>query len=90
VAGAVVMADGGYQGNPGVIMPYRKPRTDEPPLPAWKRRLNKVHKRIRARVEHVLAHMKCWNILRNCRRKRQGVWYATRGVALMRNLATTS
>jgi hypothetical protein len=33
--------------------------------------------------------MKAWNILRNCRRKRNGVWYAARGVALMRNLATT-
>jgi hypothetical protein len=31
--------------------------------------------------------MKSWNILRNCRRKRDGVWYATRGVAQMRNLA---
>lgn len=87
--GAAVMADGGYQGNPGVIMPYRKPRKDQPPLPAWKQRLNTVHKKIRARVEHVLAHMKSWNILRNCRRKRHGVWHATRGVALMHNLATT-
>jgi len=52
--------------------------------------LNTVHKRVRARVEHALAHMKSWNILRNCRRKRTGVWYATLGVALMRNLAMTS
>jgi len=51
--------------------------------------LNTVHKRIRARVEHGLAHMKSWNILRNCRRKGDGVWYATRGVAQMRNLAMT-
>lgn len=87
-AGAHVMADGGYQGNPQVIMPYRKPR-DGSDLPAWKTELNTVHKRIRARVEHALAHMKSWNILRNCRRKGDGVWYATRGVALMRNLAIT-
>lgn len=33
------MADGSYQGNPGVIMPYRKPE-----LPAWKEELNTVHK----------------------------------------------
>lgn len=87
--GAAVMADGGYQGNPDVIMPYRKPREGEPPLPEWQERLNTVHKRIRARVEHALAHMKAWNILRNCRRKGDGVYYATAGVALMRNLAMT-
>jgi hypothetical protein len=87
-AGAQVMADGGYQGNPSVIMPYRKPR-DGSDLPEWKDGLNTVHKQIRARVEHALAHMKSWNILRNCRRKGLGVWYATRGIAQMRNLAMT-
>lgn len=86
--GAQVMADGGYQGNPSVIMPYRKPR-DGSELPEWKDDLNTVHKQIRARVEHALSHMKSWNILRNCRRKGQGVWYATRGIAQMRNLAMT-
>jgi hypothetical protein len=88
-AGAHVMADGGYRGNPAVIMPYRKPGKGRE-LPAWQKELNTVHKRVRARVEHTLAHMKSWNILRNCRRKRTGVWYATRGVALMRNLAMTN
>lgn len=88
--GAKVMADGGYQGNPEVIMPYRKPREGEPPLPQWKEDLNTVHKRIRARVEHAFAHMKSWNILRNCRRKRDGVYHATRGIALMRNLTMTA
>lgn len=87
--GATVMADGGYQGNPEVIMPYRKPREGQPPLPQWKQDLNTVHKRVRARVEHALAHMKSWNILRNCRRKRDGVWHATRGIAHMRNLTMT-
>jgi hypothetical protein len=33
--------------------------------------------------------MKCWNILRNCRRKRDGVYHAARGIALMRNLTMT-
>jgi hypothetical protein len=87
--GATVMADGGYQGNPEVIMPYRKPREGQPPLPQWKEDLNTVHKRVRARIEHTLAHMKSWNILRNCRRKRDGVYYATCGIAQMRNLAMT-
>jgi hypothetical protein len=44
---------------------------------------------VRARVEHASAHTKFWNILRNCRRKRDGVNHATRGVAQMRNLAMT-
>jgi hypothetical protein len=86
--GAHVMADGGYQGNRQVIMPYRRPR-DGSELPAWQTELNIVHKRVRARVEHAFAHMKWWNILRNCRRKRNGVYHATRGVAQMRNLAMT-
>lgn len=86
--GAQVMADGGYQGNPSVIMPYRKPR-DGSELPQWKQDLNTVHKRVRARVEHALAHMKSWNVLRNCRRKGRAVYYATSAAALMRNLAMT-
>jgi hypothetical protein len=88
-ADAHVMADGGYLGNPGVIIPYRKPANGED-LPEWHEELNTVHKRVRARVEHALAHMKSWNILRNCRRKGDGVWYATLGVAQMRNLAITA
>ena len=42
--GAKVMADGGYQGNPGVIMPYRTPRKGQPLLPQWKEDLNTVTK----------------------------------------------
>jgi hypothetical protein len=48
-----------------------------------------VHKRIRARVEHALAHLTTWTILRDCRRKGLGVWHAALGVAQMRNLAMT-
>jgi hypothetical protein len=81
------MADGGYQGT-GVIMPYRKPR-DGGELPARQQDLNTVHKRVRARVEHALAHLKSWKILRDCRCKGLGVWHAALGVAQMRNLAMT-
>lgn len=49
--GAAVIADGGYQSNPEVVMPYRKP-ADGSELAAWKNDLNTVHKRVRARVEH--------------------------------------
>ncbi|MQY09242.1 hypothetical protein ACRB68_73570 [Actinomadura sp. RB68] len=37
------MADGGYQGNQQVIMPYRRPR-DGGELPAWQHDLNTIHK----------------------------------------------
>ncbi|GGN30439.1 hypothetical protein GCM10011609_88210 [Lentzea pudingi] len=56
--GATVMADGRYQGNPEVIMPCRKPREGQPPLPQCKEELNTVQKSVRARVEHALAHRK--------------------------------
>ena len=52
------MADGGYQGNSEVIVPYRTPR-DGSDLPDWKEDLNVGHRKIRARVEHALAQMKC-------------------------------
>ncbi len=44
LAGRPVMADGGYQGNPGVVMPYRKPR-DGSELPDWKEDLNATHRK---------------------------------------------
>jgi hypothetical protein len=49
-----VITDGGYQGNPEVIMLYRKPR-DGTDLPDWKEELNASHRKIRARVVHALA-----------------------------------
>lgn len=58
-------------------------------LPAWQQELNTVHKRVRARVEHALCQMRWWNILRNCRRTGDGVYYATAGVDLICNLAVT-
>ncbi len=83
--GAHVMADGGYQGNRQVIMPYQR-RAGGGEMAGWQVESNTVHKRARARVEHAFAQMKVWNIVRNCRRKRDGVLYATRGITLMRNL----
>ncbi|NED56404.1 hypothetical protein G3I24_36665 [Micromonospora aurantiaca] len=67
-------------------MPYRRPRDGSEP-PARQHELNTVRKRVRARIEHAFAHMKWWNHLRNCRRQRDGVHHATRGIALMHNLA---
>jgi DDE superfamily endonuclease len=83
-AGAHVISDGGYRGNPQIVMPYRKVSKDQE-LPAWQEALNVIHRRVRARFEHALCHMRCWSILRNCRRHGEGV-YATSGIAQMRNL----
>jgi hypothetical protein len=55
------MTDGGYQSNPGAIKPLRKPR-DGNDLPEWKEELNSTQRKVRARVKHTLARMKCWKI----------------------------
>jgi hypothetical protein len=41
------MTDGGYRGNPEVIMPYQK-SADRSELPEWKEELNAVHRSGRA------------------------------------------
>ncbi|GAA1813794.1 hypothetical protein GCM10009735_54150 [Actinomadura chokoriensis] len=58
--------------------------TARPTATRARTRLAEVH------IEHVFARMKWWNILRNRRRKRDGVQHATRGIALMHNLALAS
>lgn len=85
LAGPPVMADGGYQGNPGVIMPYRKPR-DGSELTDWQEQLNATHRKVRARVEHTLAEMKNWKILRDYRRAAHTLTATASGIAFLRNL----
>ncbi|WP_344856835.1 transposase family protein [Amycolatopsis ultiminotia] len=80
-----VMADGGYQGNPDVVMPYRKPR-DSSGLPEWKENLNTTHRKIRARVEHVLARMKNFKILRDHRRAANTLADTVSGIAHLHNI----
>lgn len=45
------------------------------------------HRRVHARVAHVLAQMKTWKILGGCRRRGAGVHLAAVGIAHMHNLA---
>jgi hypothetical protein len=80
-----VMTEGGYQGNPEVIMPFRQPR-DGSALPDWKEELNATHRRIRARVEHTLARMKCWKILRDYRRAAHTLHDAVSAIAHLHNI----
>jgi hypothetical protein len=86
LAGRPVVADGGYRGNPEVIIPYRQP-ADGSELPAWKQRLNAEHRTIRARIEHTFARMKCWKVLRDYRRAAHTL--AASGIAHLHNIART-
>ncbi|WP_344598857.1 transposase family protein, partial [Actinomadura vinacea] len=88
LAGRHVMADGAYQGNPDVIIPYRKPR-DGGELEPWQEDRNTVHRSVRARVEHVLARMKNWKILRDHRRKAHTLGDTVADIAYLHNLAAT-
>jgi len=85
IAGAAtVISDGGYQGTT-CLMPHRR-RAGQQHLEAWKEDHNTSHRKVRARIEHVFAHMKAWKILRDCRRKGQGVYWAAAGIARLHNL----
>ncbi|MFI0738857.1 transposase [Streptomyces sp. NPDC021100] len=82
---ATVIADGGYQGT-GIFMPHRR-QAGQDQLPDWKEQHNASHRRVRARAEHAFVRMKNWRILRDCRLKGEGVYWATSSVAHMHNLA---
>jgi hypothetical protein len=50
---------------------------------------NKSPRQVRARAEHVFAHVKTRKILRNCRLNGDGVHHAVLGIAHLHNLAFT-
>ncbi|MDT5124805.1 MAG: hypothetical protein QOH54_449 [Mycobacterium sp.] len=62
--GHVVLGDGGYRG----IGPITTPRRDHTGRIIHDHHY-RAHRRIRARVEHVIARLKDWQILRHCRRR---------------------
>ncbi len=88
LASRQVMADGGYQGNPDVIMPFRKPR-DGSGLPEWKEELNADHRKVLARVEHGLARMTCWKIPRGYRRAANTLGDTVSGITHLHNIPLT-
>lgn len=91
---AITLTDGGYRSFPGATTPPRLDRpqpltlfsTDARPPDAEALAALVEHRRIRARIEHVLARMKDWQILRQCRRKGDGINQAVRAVAYLHNL----
>jgi hypothetical protein len=88
LAGRAVMADGAYRGNPQVIIPYRKP-ADGTELPQWKQDYNRLHRRVRAQVEHTLARMKEYKILRDYRRAGSTLATTAAGIAHLYNILVT-
>ena len=85
LAGRSVIADGAYRGNPDVIIPYRKP-ADGTELPDWKKDLNRQHRTVRAQVEHALARMKTFKILRDYRRAAHTLADTASGIAHLHNI----
>lgn len=82
---ATVLADGGYQGT-GALIPHRR-KAGQDRLDGWKDDRNASHRRVRARIQHAFARMKNWKILRDCRCRGGGVYWAAGGIARMHNLA---
>ena len=54
------IGDKGYQGS-GFITPFKKPQGGE--LLDWQKEFNAQVNRLRAPVEHAIAHLKSWRIL---------------------------
>jgi len=75
-----VLADGGYRGIPELITPVFRGRRilrDR----AWRR-----HRRRRARVEHAIARLKNWRVLRDHRRRARHLADTVQAIAFLHNL----
>ena len=80
-----LIGDGGYQGVSGVGVPRRGPDGKMVRDLAWHRRRKR-----RATVEHVLAEMKVYPVLRDCRRRGPGTNEVVWAVATLHSLRKES
>ena len=76
-----LIGDGGYRGAPDITSPKRGPGGRIVRDDAHRRFVKR-----RATAEHVLARLKDWQILRQCRRRKDGIDHAVAGVAALHNL----
>lgn len=74
--GVTTLTDGGYRSLPGATLP--PPKTDN--------HRHAAHRKIRARIEHILARMKDWQMLRQCHRRGDNINNAAQAVAHLYNL----
>jgi len=83
--GHQILGDGGYRGIPSITTPRR----DKPGRVTrdhhWRH-----HRRIHARVEHVIARLKDWQILRQCRRRGNAINHSLQIIAGLWNLKSNS
>ncbi|GAA2350314.1 transposase family protein [Dactylosporangium salmoneum] len=75
-----VLADGAYRSLPGVTTPARDTTGRIIRDHSWR-----LHRRRRATIEHVIARLKDWQILRQCRRPGTAIDDAIRAVAAIYN-----
>jgi hypothetical protein len=78
-----VLGDGGYRGITTITGPRRGPAGR-----IIRDRHYRAHRRIRARVEHVIARIKDWQILRQCRRRGEAINHSLHIIAGLWNLKT--
>jgi NAD(P)-dependent dehydrogenase (short-subunit alcohol dehydrogenase family) len=81
--GRVVLGDSGYRGITSITTP-RRDQTGR----IFHDDQYRVHRRIRARVEHVIARLKDWQILRQCRRRGDAINHNLQVIAGLWNLKT--
>jgi len=75
-----VLADGGYRGVPELVTPVFRGRRIVRDR-AWRR-----HRRRRARVEHAIARLRNWRVLREHRRRGRHLATTVQAVAVLHNL----
>lgn len=78
-----ILGDGGYRGITSITSP-RRDKTGR----IIRDDTYRTHRRIRARVEHVIARLKDWQILRQCRRRGQAINHSLNIIAGLWNLKT--